>query len=396
MPTSAAPTTRDRAAHAAVAELLDALEARLPDVVAAACARERDVAPELAALPRADVAGALHDALTVAAELALVAMRSPSSAPRELPDVLGALTQLAAQHELPGEVVVRMLRATHAALLDAALDVAEAQALELVAVERVSRHLFVYIDALAAQVSAAHAAERRRVSARPEKARLARVRAVLEGSDQLGLPYPLEGRHVALVLRGARSRALLRATIERVGAPWIATEEADGTLWAWTSCALCEGEVVGVLRELRAPGCTVGVSGHESGVEGFRNAHRKAWLALQLGRRRGTAVTTFGDIALEALAFGGEQMAREFVRAEMGPLLHDSPRVAAMRQTLAAYFELGSAAAAGREVGVSERAVVYRLRHAERLLERPLTKRRAELETALRLHDMFGAQAKAA
>jgi DNA-binding PucR family transcriptional regulator len=99
----------------------------------------------------------------------------------------------------------------------------------------------------------------------------------------------------------------------------------------------------------------------------------------------------FSDIALEALAFGGEQMAREFVHAEMGPLLADTPRIAAMRETLAAYFEQGSAAGAGREVGISERAVVYRLRHAEGILERPLTERRAELETALRLHGMFAA-----
>jgi DNA-binding PucR family transcriptional regulator len=38
---------------------------------------------------------------------------------------------------------------------------------------------------------------------------------------------------------------------------------------------------------------------------------------------------------------------------------------------------------------VSERTVTYRLRHAEELLGRPLTTRRAELETALRLHRLL-------
>jgi hypothetical protein len=247
------------------------------------------------------------------------------------------------------------------------------------------------MDRLVPLVVAAYADERARLVARPEGARLARVRAVLDGADHLDLPYPLEARHVALVVRGGRARALLRSAMERIGAPWIVTEEPDGTIWAWVACALCEREVVRLLRELAPVGCTIGVSGHEPGIDGFRSTHSKAWMALQLGRRRGSPVTTFGDIALEALAFGGEQMAREFVRAEMSPLLEDSTRIAAVRETLAAYFEQGNAAAAGRAVGISERAVIYRLRHAEKLLERPLTERRAELETALRLYGMFAA-----
>ncbi|HWI72732.1 MAG TPA: helix-turn-helix domain-containing protein [Baekduia sp.] len=375
--------------HRSVAVLAARVDEQLPELVVQAVARHRAGATDLAALPAADVADIVHDAVWVVAEMALVAMRSPAAAARSLPDALDRLTGLAAQHDAGAETVLGLLRATHAVLLDHALGAAEHHGLPLEVVERGSRHLFSYMDRLVALVTAAYAEERERLVARPEGARLARVRAVLDGADRLDLPYPLDGRHVALVLRGARARGHVRAAMQRLGAPWIVTEEADGTVWAWVACGLCEQEVVRLLRDGWPSGCLVGVSGHESGVAGFRSTHRKAWMALQLGRRRGSPVTTFSDIALEALAFGGEQMAREFVRAEMGPLLADTPRVAAMRETLSAYFEQGNAAAAGREVGISERAVVYRLRHAEGLLERPLTERRAELETALRLHGMF-------
>jgi PucR-like helix-turn-helix protein/diguanylate cyclase with GGDEF domain len=377
--------------HRSLAMLAAGLNELLPELVAKAIARERTSAFPLARSSDADVVDLTQDALWAVAELALVAIRNPSSVPPALPDALERLTGHAARLEVGADSVLRLLRAIHAVLLDHALELAETTGLALEAVEAGSRHLFWYMDRLVPLVGAAYADERERLVARPEGARLARVRAVLDGGERLDLPYPLQGRHVAIVLRGARARGVLRATMQRIGAPWIVTEEADGTTWSWVSCGLCEQEVVRLLREHWPGGCVAGVSGHESGVAGFRSTHRKAWMALQLGRRRGSPVTTFGDIALEALAFGGEQMAREFVRAEMGPLLVDTPRVAAMRETLNAYFEQGNAAAAGREVGISERAVVYRLRHAERILERPLTERRAELETALRLHGMFSA-----
>jgi len=124
-------------------------------------------------------------------------------------------------------------------------------------------------------------------------------------------------------------------------------------------------------------------------VAGFRAANRKARLALRLGSCHGNTVTTFADVALEALAVGGEDLAREFVQAEMGDLAQADRRVAAVRDTVSAYFASRGAAAAARQLGVSERTVTYRLRHAEELLGRSLNQRRAELETALRLHRLL-------
>jgi DNA-binding PucR family transcriptional regulator len=107
-------------------------------------------------------------------------------------------------------------------------------------------------------------------------------------------------------------------------------------------------------------------------------------------------VTTFADVALEALAVGGEELAREFVEAEMGELARPDSRTAAVRETVSEYFAAGGAAAAAERLNVSERTVTYRLRHAEQMLGRALTKRRAELETALRLHRLLFTPAKQA
>jgi DNA-binding PucR family transcriptional regulator len=85
-------------------------------------------------------------------------------------------------------------------------------------------------------------------------------------------------------------------------------------------------------------------------------------------------------------------MASDFVRAELGRLAETTERAENLRHTVRAYFAAGnSAAAAATELGVAERTVTYRLRRAEELIGRPLTGRRAELETALRLYDVVDA-----
>ena len=60
-----------------------------------------------------------------------------------------------------------------------------------------------------------------------------------------------------------------------------------------------------------------------------------------------------------------------------------------LRETLRAYFASGqNASAAAALLGVHEHTVSYRLRTIEERLGRPVTARRAELETALRLLEL--------
>ena len=103
--------------------------------------------------------------------------------------------------------------------------------------------------------------------------------------------------------------------------------------------------------------------------------------------RIGERVSAYSEVALEALAFGGQDVARDFARAELGLLADDGERTETLRRTVQTYFASGnSAAAAAASLGIAERTVTYRLRRAEELVGRPLSTRRAEIEAALRLH----------
>ncbi len=186
-------------------------------------------------------------------------------------------------------------------------------------VYRAMRNLFWYMDSMVGIGSRTYVEERRRINSRPERAKYVRIKAVLDGAGELGMPYPVDGPHVAIVLRAPQPTATLAAVAAAAGdAPLLVTEAPDGKIWAWVACDQCEQEVVAALREHGRGAVAAGVSGHEAGLAGFRAVNRKAQLALRLGSCHGNAVTTFADIALEALAVGGEDLAREFVAGRDG------------------------------------------------------------------------------
>jgi hypothetical protein len=372
----------------ASADLITGFAERLPRFVEDS-SRKQLAVPELQNC-ELEVQVAVREATERGAEMLVQALRAPAAA-ASTHDVRGApFARTAAQHGIPLAVVLQGYRISHAVAVDHLLDHAGQVDAPMELVNRAVRNLFWYMDSLVGIGSRTYVDERRRINSRPERAKYLRIKAVLDGGTELGMAYPLEARHVAIVLRARQPAALLAAVAAAADdAPMLVTEAPDGKIWAWVACDLCEAEIVDTLRHHGPGAVSAGVSGHEAGVVGFRAVNRKAQLALRLGSCQGSAVTTFADVALEALAVGGDDLARGFVQSEIGGLAADDRRTAVIRETLAAYFACRSAAAAARRLSVSERTVTYRLRHAEQLLGRPLTTRRAELETALRLHRLL-------
>lgn len=372
----------------ASSELANGFASRLPQFVEDSTRRQL-AAPEMAGCDP-ELHMVVRAATETGAEILVQALHSPAAA-AGAHELRGApLARAAAQHGIPLSTVLQSYRISHAVAVDHLLDHAEQTGLAMDLVTGAMRNIFWYMDSLVGIGSRTYVEERRRINSRPERAKYLRVRAVLDGATELGLPYPLRAHHVAIVLRGPQPAATFAAVAKVAGgAPLLVTETPDSKVWAWIASRTGESEIVAALEQYGRGAFAAGVSGHEPGVVGFRAVNRKARLALRLGSCQGSAVTTFADVALEALAVGGEELAREFVRAEIGDLALPDRRTKVLRDTVAAYFECRGAAAAARRLCVSERTVTYRLRHAERLLGRPLTTRRAELETALRLHRLL-------
>jgi PucR-like helix-turn-helix protein/diguanylate cyclase with GGDEF domain len=359
-------------------------------LVDATVARQRDEIPEFLVSEEAGDAAdvVVRDAAAVGVAVALSAIRVPYHLPSRSPAASAREARLAAQQSVPRAALTQSYRVGHAVFQEHFLVHGARVGCSLAALRAVTRNMFTYVDWLLPLAEQEYDAERRRLDAAPDRAWFERVRRVLAGRFDEDLGHPLDGAHVALVTRGAEDVfATLAAALGTTG---ISVKTPHGEHWAWLAADdLAEDELGARLAQLDGVG-VAGVGPVETGPKGFVASHRKARLACQLGARRGARVSRYADVALEALAFGGPDAAREFAQKELGTLASDDDRAAVLRDTLRVYFAEGaSTPAAARALGIAERTVTYRLRRAEELIARPLSTRRTELETALRLHRLF-------
>ena len=114
--------------------------------------------------------------------------------------------RVAAQHEIPLTSVLQGYRISQAVAVDQLLDHADEVGAPTELVCQAVRNLFLYMDKLVALGSRAYVDERRRINSRPERAKYLRVKAVLDGAGDLGMPYPLDGS-------ACRDRAALTAAL---------------------------------------------------------------------------------------------------------------------------------------------------------------------------------------
>jgi hypothetical protein len=331
-----------------------------------------------------------RDAASVGVAIALSVIRVPHEFPAALPASSMRTLRLAVRRGQSLADMDRSYRRGHAVFQDHVFRHAERTGTSIEAVRRITDSLFAYYDWAIQTIATEFSREQATAPERGDPGVLRRIELVLAGSATDDLGYDLEQTHIALVIDAGDGAGLVEALADALGVARLAGVRADGLTWAWLGAgSLTVGAVAQELTGRIGTG-HVGLSEPEAGRHGFVGAHRKAQIALRLGLMRDIRVSGYRDVALEALAFGGEDIAIDFARAELGRLAESSRRVAMLRETVQAYFAQGSSTVAtARALGIAERTVTYRLRRAEELIGRPVAERRADLETALRLHDVL-------
>ena len=265
--------------------------------------------------------------------------------------------------------------------------------------------LFSWIDTLERQLVEPYMHERERWIRGSAAMRAEQVRAILAGgrvdvaeaSTRLG--YELRRDHLAFVVYRDSSA--------------VAPADADGAFGEMERLATAVAEAVGARSELSIAlggrlACWAGLRGSPmlddipvdrslriaiglpgNGLEGFRRSHREAELArkaAELLGGNGRRHVSFAENALDVLLTQDVDEARRFVIRELGPLANSSPSNQRLVETLTTFFEEGSSfVRTARRLGIHENTVVYRVRRAEEALGHPLSERRIELQTALRL-----------
>ncbi|HEV2999379.1 MAG TPA: helix-turn-helix domain-containing protein [Solirubrobacteraceae bacterium] len=389
----------DTATAADFALLTAALEAEVDDLVADYLARLGDELPEWTRdRPQfADTAriGAVH---AIGAEVrALRTGRLPERCPPL--DAEGA--RQCARLGVPLHAVVLQYRLGHAVQWEHWMRLVErhepSDEERHALLEGASRFFFAYANRMTRFAIEEYTRERERLLRGREQHRVVLVRDLLDGRSvgPGALGYRPADHHVGLVASGEAAPDALWALASLLDRRPLIVRADESTWWAWLGGDNpLDGSAESALRRYRPPeGVRIGLGDQAAGVDGFRSTHAQAEFAHGAAVRRGRPLLAYDAVALEALACGDRAAAEAFVARELRGLERDDVRSRRLRATVRAYFEAGhNAAGAAAALGIHQQTVAQRLQAVEQRIGRSVVRRRAELETALRLRDHLRAE----
>jgi hypothetical protein len=337
----------------------------------------------------------LHGALTVSLDYAFAVIELGERRAPDVPPALLAEARLAARAGVALDTVLRRYCAGNALLGDFLVEEAERAEVSGSALRRLLRRQATLFDRLLEAVSEEHVREAKSWPSSTAERRRECVKSLLAGElvDHSQLEYDLDAHHLALMARGEESPEVMRLLAERLDRRLLAVCREEESIWA---CWLGGRSPLETERALRVLGeisldqvfVTVGEPGE--GLSGWRLSHRQAKAALPIAERKGQSILRYADVVIQASVLRDDLAATSLHQLYLEPLerARDGGKVG--RETLRAYFaaerNISSTAAA---LGVDRRTVTNRIRAIEDLFGRPLKDFGTDLETALRLDDLF-------
>ncbi len=308
------------------------------------------------------------------------------------------------------DVMLRFYRIGHAyfseRVLPQIIDLVPDPLVALPVVADLQRYAFAYVDRVASEVAAEYVAELDRIQNRARAARTDAVRALVDGVDvdlrraEQTLSHRLTPWQTAFVCWTGREDVDLARLGHVVGVVLGSRHPllvADGVqaLWGWvaTPTAPRLNELLTRLGEEVPGSIQVAIGSPALGATGFRASHLEAQRVRRVVELsgRGSAVSSYAEVALADVMSADLDLARSFVVAELGALAVEGRREEQERQVLLAVLDAqGGLAAAAEALGVHRNTVLQRLRRAEERRSRPATERVAELHAALRLAQALG------
>lgn len=366
---------------------------------------ERAVLARIAAIshPAGDAdpeyAAGLGDAVACGIRYGIEALDLKARRPDLVPEEMLGRARHAARAGVPLGVVLRRYSAGYALFASFFIELAEEGGLDLGGAElgRAWRSQAVLFDCLIAAVTSAYddeVATRRHSS---ERRRAEQVRMLLAGQmiDTTELSYELDAWHVGLFAAGNGAADAARDLATALDRSLLVARPGDGRLWAWLggSRKLAAREVSHLASMSFPAEIALAIGEPGEGIDGWRLTHRQARDAFRVARLGGQNVVRYTDVSLVASALRDEVLAGSLHDLYIAPLT-DERDGAIQLETLRAYFIAGrNVSSAAATLGVSRPTVTSRLRSIEERLGQSLESCAAELETALRLHELNGPRA---
>jgi hypothetical protein len=312
--------------------------------------------------------------------------------PLRLPPVVRKQARVAAQARLPLETVLRCFFAGQLLLSDFLVEEARLLGVVDASLQAMLRNQAGLFDQLIEIVAEEYNLELKRRPKSTMERRTETVRRLLQGEAVAthGIAYDFGAHHVAAIASGAGAEEALRE-LGSGRQVLLARPEGNKRVWAWFG-AQSELEVP-ELSKLRAVAeaaeVTLAFGDPHSGLDGWRVAHQQAKAAFSIAARSPSRATRYREVALLATAANDDLLAASLRCRYLDPLATDRDGGKAALETLRSYFAAGrNGSSAAAALGITRRTVANRLRSIEKKLGCSLLHAGAEIETALRLHDL--------
>jgi hypothetical protein len=311
-----------------------------------------------------------------------------------VPDELLLQARLAARSGVSLDTVLRRYIAGHALLADFILR--ESAARELLngrELQDALRAVAAVFDDIVAAVSRAYGEEMHSHFETPERRQGAKVKRLLAGELVSGreLEYELEAWHLACIASGPGAIESLRELASALQRSLLSVCLVPGEAWAWLGGKdrLATPGVLVLAKQILPEEMSLVLGEPGYGVEGWRFSHRQAKAAMLVGRYGSERKLRYADSALLASALSDDVLAGSLHDIYIAPLEKERDKGVALVETLGAYFAVGgNISSTAAALGVSRQTVNSRLRLAEERFGCPLDTCAAEVQIAMRLHQL--------
>ncbi|HEV3071790.1 MAG TPA: helix-turn-helix domain-containing protein [Solirubrobacteraceae bacterium] len=383
------------------ADIGERLQGRIPEIVQAIYVCILDAVPDPIAGLGADYQVGVLAAITAIVEYSLEGIKQEPGWSAPIPQAAAAQVRLAARVGVSVGTVVRRYIAGHGCL--GKFIAREVEQIGLSGHGPTLHHLHRTQEVLLQNLTAAieHEYNQECERARSPEQRRADVVQKLLADEAVGpaelaeLDYEFHASwHLAVIVTGAGAKDALRRLEVAFSNKLLPVSFGDKTVWIWIGSQR-KPAVTDVERALsinRATGVSLAIGEPGRGIDGWRLTHHQAqgawWVALRMPEK------LIRYKPFRAAAIQDDTLARSLKQKHLAPLASQRDGGAVLRQTLRAYIDAhGSATSAGNTLKVDRHTVESRLRTVEDLIGCALYTCLAEVDVALFLEELDGADA---
>ncbi|HEX5608543.1 MAG TPA: helix-turn-helix domain-containing protein [Solirubrobacterales bacterium] len=245
------------------------------------------------------------------------------------------------------------------------------------------------LDRLMVLVSAAYRAELERTRRSSAQKRADQVAHLLKSSSLVGpadLGYDFDLWHVGMIVVGDRAERTARAIGERCGQRSLPVVQDQDITWIWIGSTQQPvfAKLERYLTESTPAQISIAIGEPRRGLEGWRQTHHEAQVALQVMLCRPQRVTRCRDVILISAVMRDQSLAMSLIETYLAPLDGRGDSGQVLRRTLREYFNADqNAVSAAAALGVARHTVERRLRSVEERLGQTLDTCGPQMQVAL-------------